>query len=179
MKLTGGAIECLKRGAAKGTDEINAVGDDGESYDAGQVCAIADGVIRRQMGYNEFQPNLMVKEVVWSGAVKRDGELKWWVVTDCEDSSTHMHMLPTHRTKEANRSFMKKWGASGKNCKLAKGRRFTLVTCTTEIHPGAPVFDIETPVIRVEGIRMEPRSNFQKNLLSFFSKNVKEGDSRA
>ena len=171
MKLTDGAISSLKRGAHEGTDEVSAVDEQGECYDAGQVCAIADGVVRREMGYNEYKPNLMVKDVIWAGAVQRDVHMKWWVVTDREDQSTEMHMLPTHRTKEANRSFMRKWGASGKNCKLSKGRRFCLVTYTTEVHPGSPMFDAPTPVIRVEGIRVEPKTKVQRKLSAFFAKN--------
>ena len=172
MRLTENAISWLERGALKGDPEVNAVDGEGFSYDAGQVCAIADGVRRSGVGYNEFQPNLQVKDVIWSGAVRNGAHMKWWKVTDCEDGTTEMPMLPSRRTKEVHSHFMKRWGASGKGCKLVTGRRFQLVTHTTKVMPAGPMFDHPTPVILVEGIRMEPRSSHQKKISKYFTRSA-------
>lgn len=173
MQLTFGAIAALKAGA-KRDEEVNAVDADGTAFDAGQICAVKDGLVRRkQIDYNEYQPNLMVKEVKWSLTNRLGVPMKTWIVVDDEEAEddSEMVMMAATRTKEVHQKFLKQWGQSGKNCKLSIGRRFTLVDYTTvTIAPGKQ-FSVETPVIMVEKLRMEPKSRHQTKIASFLSKN--------
>lgn len=171
MILSNGAIDSLTRGARKGDIEVNALSKDGETFYAGQVCCEVDGVERKSVDYDEFTPNLEIKEVVWTQKIVGNVPMKTWLVTDDSDSDNQMVMIHSKRSKQIAKNFLKKWGQSGKDCKLGSGRRFTLVDYTTAMEPPGPMFDDWTPVIRVERIRMEPKSRKQKKMLEFLRKN--------
>ena len=48
MKLTTGAVECLSRGAAHDPD-VNAVGPNGDLFEAGQMVTEGDAELRRSL----------------------------------------------------------------------------------------------------------------------------------
>ena len=47
MKLTTGAVECLSRGAAHDDPDVNAVGPNGDLFEAGQMVTEGDAELRR------------------------------------------------------------------------------------------------------------------------------------
>ena len=174
MQLTPGAIGALKLGAnyaGYASLEINAITADGTKWDSACICAEKDGIKRGSLDYNEYKPNLQVKEVVWTEAIRKGVPMKYWIVTDTEDGENEMVMMHSTRNKEVCKNFLKKWGQSGKDCKLGKGKRFTLVDYYTTVTPANSHFEYDTPTIKVERIRMEPRSNHQQKLTSFLRVN--------
>ena len=172
MKLSNGAVKALTAGALSGDDEVSAITQDGQRCDCGPILAEKDGLISsKQIEYdNEFHPNLMIKEACWFPSIQFGVHRKGWKVTDEEDGSTEMWMLPTNRNLSVAKHFSKKWGTSGSQCKLGMGKKFTLLDYTTEVVPAGRQFDVDTPVIRVERIRCAPKQKKQTNLKSYFSK---------
>ena len=49
MKLTTGAVECLSRGAAHNDPDANAVGPNGDLFEAGQMVTEGDAELRRSL----------------------------------------------------------------------------------------------------------------------------------
>lgn len=174
MMLTHGAIKALTNGAEHPDIAINAIVD-GVPKDAGQICAEEDGLVRhKQIDYDEYQPVLQVKDVIWTKQMKFATPMKHWIVTDDEDGDNAMVMLASTRKDGKDgtyRKFMKTWGQSGKNCKLGKGRRFKLLTYTTKMTREGSLFNDPVPVIHVENIRVEPKSRKQKKIYDFIKKN--------
>ena len=170
-------LKCLKDGAHHPDEEVTAIVE-GTACDAGQICAAKDFLRRyKQIQYNEFQPVLQVKEVVWTGAIRFGTPMKHWIVTDDEDGGTSMVMVASTRTDSIYKHFFKTWGQSGKDVKLTKKRRFRLLDYTTSVTSKGSLFSEPIPVIHAEIIRCEPRSNFKKKLNAFAKNNgVGEGD---
>ena len=49
MKLATGAVECLSRGAAHDDPDVNAVGPNGDLFEAGQMVTEGDAELRRSL----------------------------------------------------------------------------------------------------------------------------------
>ena len=56
MKLTSGAVECLSRGAAHDDPDVNAVGPNGDLFEAGQMVTEGDAELRRSLDIDEHRP---------------------------------------------------------------------------------------------------------------------------
>ena len=81
MILTHGSIAALKEGAEHPDIAINAIVDV-VPKDARQICAEEDGLVRhKQIDYDEYQPVLQVKEVIWTKQMKFATPMKHWIHT--------------------------------------------------------------------------------------------------
>ena len=158
MKLSTGSIAHLKRGAEHKSLDYNGVDEKGNLFDAGQIQSEGDEDIRYRLGLNELQPVLQVVSCEWHGTYDSK-----FVIT-VTDGNDEMYMMPCRRDISIRSRFMKQWGM-GTQCKLSPGTRFKLLDYTTE-KTSLPNTDnplLEHPVIRVEKIRLEPKSRVNKS----------------
>lgn len=181
MKLTSGALRALARGAKIGSEDINAVDDDGTELMAGQVQCEDDKFMRNLMDLDEFQPVLRVTKMDWLGNWGGLPTIRWYVTDrdeeddddDEENREEDMVMFISHRTFPIANNFFKKWGDS-KRGKLGVGRRFVLVDYTTVFQTKDKFHDKDEAVIMVERIRCEPRAKIQGNMLNWLRRNKTE-----
>ena len=86
MKLTKGSVGCLARGAAHKDPDVNAVGPNGDLFEAGQMVTEGDADLRRTLDIDEYRPVLEVVSTNWCG-----GNFTRWneigcLVTDGEET---------------------------------------------------------------------------------------------
>ena len=154
MKLTTGAVECLSRGAAHDDPDVNAVGPNGDLFEAGQMVTEGDAELRRSLDIDEYRPVLEVVETNWCGGNSRKWNEIGCVVTDGQEN---IFLKACCRQKKVRKRFLRTW-CGGLSPKLVPGRRFVLVDYTTEIRPLREVSGKVTkhPVVFAERLRIAP-----------------------
>ena len=75
MKLTTGAVECLSRGAAHDNPDANAVGQNGDLFEAGQMVTEGDAELRRSLDIDEYHPVLEAGNGTKQAAWLRTGKM--------------------------------------------------------------------------------------------------------
>ena len=170
MSLTDGAVRALKRGANCGSDDFNAIMDNGDKREAGQVCMEDDDEMRRRMGFDEFQPVLEVKRTVWLGRWLRPHPVIKYYCSDGGDDDICVMASPRKNFLFAKK-FYSKSGPHQKG-QMNVGRRFKLLDYTTGLEPRDGKFhDVDEEVVHVEKIRSMPRAKRQSKILKFLASN--------
>ena len=79
-------MECLSRGAAHNDPDANAVGPNGDLFEAGQMVTEGDAELRRSLDIDEHRPVLEVVKTNWCGGNSRKWNETGWVVTDGQEN---------------------------------------------------------------------------------------------
>ena len=171
MKLTAGSVKALKRGACLGTDDINAVTDDGVRHEAGQICSEDDKIMRGTMGYDEFRPVLEVRRTEWFGRnLGPCPNIKFWCV-DTEEGGEEICVMASPRMKfKFAKKFYSKTGPFNTG-RLKVGRRFQLLDYTTKVVMKDRIHDGREPIVLVEKMRCAPIRRMQTKLRAFLVSN--------
>ena len=159
MKLTQGAVGCLARGAAHKDPDVNAVGPNGDLFEAGQMVTEGDADLRRTLDIDEYRPVLEVVSTNWCGRNFTRWNEIGCLVTDGEET---IFMKACYREKKKRKHFLRTW-CGGLSPKLVAGRRFTLMDYTTEVRflKTASGDAVKQPVVFAERLRIAPKKKVQ------------------
>jgi len=130
MLLTSGAVQCLRRGAAIGSDDVNAVDVDGTEFFTAQVQCEDDLQLRKLLLLPELQPLLQILSVTWLGTIGQYPSICFMVIDGDGDS---MAMYVSYRSPCSIKLLFSKKGPFRTGC-LNQGKLFRLLDYTTILH---------------------------------------------